>query len=81
MAESAASVTMTFLSGADVEACVLRNDEILTAITESLRAQGNGLTVIEPRVHLIPKSSADGHFNVLRGVFHPLGLAGNQGRR
>jgi hypothetical protein len=38
MAESAASVTMTFLSGADVEACVLRNDEILTAITESLRA-------------------------------------------
>ena len=76
MAESAASVTMTFLSGADVEACALSNDEILTAITESLRAQGNGLTVIEPRVHLIPKSSADGHFNVLRGVVHPLGLAG-----
>ncbi len=61
---------------ADVEACALSNDEILTAITESLRAQGNGLTVIEPRVHLIPKSSADGHFNVLRGVVDPLGLAG-----
>ncbi len=76
MTESAAPVTMTFLSGADVDACALSNDEILAAITESLRAQGNGLTVIEPRVHLIPQSSAHGHFNVLRGVVHPLGLAG-----
>ena len=76
MTESAAAVTMTFLSGADVDACALSNDEILTAITGSLRAQGNRLTVIEPRVHLIPQSSAHGHFNVLRGVVHPLGLAG-----
>lgn len=76
MTESAAAVTMTFLSGADVDACALSNDEILTAITGSLRAQGDRLTVIEPRVHLIPQSSAHGHFNVLRGVVHPLGLAG-----
>jgi alanine dehydrogenase len=32
--------------------------------------------VIEPRVHLIPESSAHGHFNVLRGVVKPLGFAG-----
>ena len=27
-------------------------------------------------MHLVPKDSALGHFNVLRGVVHPLGLAG-----
>jgi ornithine cyclodeaminase len=32
--------------------------------------------VIEPRVHLVPESSDIGHFNVLRGVVRPLGLAG-----
>ncbi len=32
--------------------------------------------MIEPRVHLIPRDSAQGHFNVLRGVLHPLNLAG-----
>ncbi len=32
--------------------------------------------VIEPRVHLVPETSEKGHFNVLRGVVHPLGVAG-----
>ena len=32
--------------------------------------------MIEPRVHLVPESSAKGHFNVLRGVIAPLGVAG-----
>jgi alanine dehydrogenase len=46
-----------------------------------LRAQGEGRTVIEPRVHLVPGSAADGtpihgHFNVLRGHVAPLDLAG-----
>jgi len=31
------------------------------------RAQGQGKTVIEPRVHLIPDPAFNGHFNVLRG--------------
>ena len=70
------SVSFTYLGADDVSACALTNDEILDAITASLDAQGNSLTVIEPRVHLIPDSSAHGHFNVLRGVVHPLGLAG-----
>jgi ornithine cyclodeaminase len=41
-----------------------------------LRAQGLNSVVIEPRVHLVPVDSAIGHFNVLRGVIHPLQLAG-----
>ena len=69
-------LSFTYLGAADVAACALNDDEIVGAITASLRAQGDGLTVIEPRVHLIPESSTDGHFNVLRGVVHPLGLAG-----
>jgi len=69
-------VRFTYLGATDVSACALTDDEILGAITASLRAQGDGRTVIEPRVHLIPEASAHGHFNVLRGVVHPLGLAG-----
>ena len=61
-------LSFTYLGAADVAACALTDDEILDAITASLRAQGDGRTVIEPRVHLIPESSAHGHFNVLRGV-------------
>ena len=70
------AVTLTYLSGDDVARCSLTDDEILAAVEEGLRAQGNGQTVIEPRVHLVPETSAIGHFNVLRGVVHPLGLAG-----
>src|SRR3546814_2633289 len=33
-------------------------------------------SVIEPRVHLVPESSAKGHFNVLRGYIAPLHIAG-----
>jgi len=69
-------LSFTYLGGADVAACALTDDEILAAVTAALHAQGDGRTVIEPRVHLIPESSAHGHFNVLRGVVHPLGLAG-----
>jgi len=73
---SAQPIHITFLNGADVEKLALTDDEILTAVEEALRAQGNRQTVIEPRVHLVPEDSAKGHFNVLRGVVKPLGLAG-----
>lgn len=69
-------IYISFLNGEDVAKLALTDDEILTAVQESLRAQGNKQTVIEPRVHLVPESSALGHFNVLRGVVKPLGLAG-----
>jgi len=73
---SAQPIHITFLNGADVEKLALTDDEILTAVEDALRAQGNRQTVIEPRVHLVPEDSAKGHFNVLRGVVKPLGLAG-----
>ncbi|OTP79250.1 ornithine cyclodeaminase family protein [Caballeronia sordidicola] len=70
------SIHFTFLNRLDVERLELTDAEILAAVESALVAQGNRETVIEPRVHLIPKDSAEGHFNVLRGVIHPLGLAG-----
>jgi alanine dehydrogenase len=69
-------IHFTFLNRLDVERLALTDAEILAAVESALAAQGNRQTVIEPRVHLIPKDSAEGHFNVLRGVIHPLGLAG-----
>jgi len=69
-------IYITFLNGQDVARLDLTDDEILAAVEDGLRAQGNKQTVIEPRVHLVPESSTLGHFNVLRGVVKPLGLAG-----
>jgi alanine dehydrogenase len=71
-----ASVNLTYLGGPDVERLSLGDAEILAAVEAALKAQGEGRTVIEPRVHLVPESSDRGHFNVLRGVVWPLGLAG-----
>ena len=69
-------IELTFLNGPDVAALALTDDEILDAVEASLRAQGEGQTVLEPRMHLVPGGGVDGHFNVLRGVVHPMGLAG-----
>jgi alanine dehydrogenase len=67
---------LTYLNRPDVEALALTDDEILGAVEAGLRAQGDGATVIEPRVHLRPDESFRGHFNVLRGYIAPLQLAG-----
>ena len=69
-------ISIRYLSGHDVAALALDNDEILLAIEGSLRAQGNAETVIEPRMHLVPNQSVDGHFNVLRGYIAPGNTAG-----
>ena len=69
-------IHITYLNGPDVAKLALTDDELLAAVEASLKAQGRGETVIEPRVHLIPESSAKGHFNVLRGYVKPLGVAG-----
>ena len=60
-------ISLTYLSGADVDALALSDDEILDAVERVLAAQGRGETVIEPRTHLFPRD-AHGHFNVLRGA-------------
>jgi ornithine cyclodeaminase len=70
------AIEIVYLNGPDVAALALTDDEILAAVEGALRAQGLGQTVLEPRVHLVPESSAKGHFNVLRGVVGPLGVAG-----
>jgi alanine dehydrogenase len=69
-------IYLTYLNGPDIERLALTDTEILDAVQQGLDAQGRKAVVIEPRVHLVPKDSALGHFNVLRGVVHPLGLAG-----
>ncbi|WP_327693099.1 hypothetical protein [Streptomyces sp. NBC_00459] len=69
-------VWFTFLNGSDIERLELTDAEILDAVEEGLRAQGQGETVIEPRVHLVPDAAFDGHFNVLRGDVAPLSPAG-----
>jgi ornithine cyclodeaminase len=71
-------IDLTYLSGPDVMALGLTDDEILTAIEASLRLQGEGRTVIEPRTHLRPRG-VNGHFNVLRGVLPTAGGAGLAG--
>jgi ornithine cyclodeaminase len=65
-----------YLNGPDVAALALTDDEILTAVEAGLAAQGLGETVIEPRMHLAPDASFNGHFNVLRGYIAPIALAG-----
>jgi alanine dehydrogenase len=70
------AIYITYLNGPDIERLGLTDAEILDAVEGSLDAQGRKATVIEPRVHLVPQNSSLGHFNVLRGVVHPLGLAG-----
>lgn len=69
-------IHFTYLNGPDIESLALTDDEIIAAVEGGLRAQGNGETVIEPRVHLQPDPGFNGHFNVLRGYVAPLGLAG-----
>ena len=76
MSAAGKEITIDYLGGPDVAKLALSDDEILTAVEDGLRAQGLGQTVIEPRMHLIPGGGIDGHFNVLRGVVKPLGLAG-----
>ncbi len=69
-------INFTYLSGPDIAALEMTDDEILDAVEDGLRAQGRGNTVIEPRVHLEPDPAFRGHFNVLRGYVAPLDLAG-----
>jgi alanine dehydrogenase len=76
MSAATQPIHITYLNGEAVAKLALTDDEILGAVEDGLRAQGLQQTVIEPRVHLVPESSAIGHFNVLRGVVKPLGLAG-----
>ena len=68
---------LTYLGRPEVEAAALDDEEVLGAIEAGLAMQGRGAAVIEPRVHLEPRSGAEGHFNVLRGFLGgQIGMAG-----
>ncbi|MCC5983434.1 MAG: ornithine cyclodeaminase family protein [Rhodobacteraceae bacterium] len=69
-------IYMTYINGLDVDALEMTDDEILAAVEAGLHAQGMGQSVIEPRVHLMPDPSFNGHFNVLRGYIAPMNHAG-----
>jgi alanine dehydrogenase len=69
-------IYIDYLNALDIEALAMTDAEILDAVEAGLVAQGNGQTVIEPRVHLEPDPDFHGHFNVLRGYVAPLDTAG-----
>jgi alanine dehydrogenase len=69
-------IEILFLSGADVGALALTNEEILEAVEAAVRAQGEDAVVLEPREHLIPDPVFRGHFNLLRAYVAPLDVAG-----
>jgi ornithine cyclodeaminase len=74
--DSTNEIHFTYLNGPDIDRLAMTDDEILAAVEVGLKAQGEGKTVIEPRVHLEPDPAFRGHFNVLRGYVAPLDLAG-----
>ena len=70
------SVDIRFLSARDVDELALSTGDVLDAVETSLRAQGEGQVVLEPREHLVPDPAFHGHFNLLRAYVRPLGVAG-----
>ena len=67
---------LRFLSGPDIDSLGLTHADILTAVEDAVRAHGQGRTVVEPRVHLVPDNDGAGHFNVLRGHLSVPGVSG-----
>jgi ornithine cyclodeaminase/alanine dehydrogenase-like protein (mu-crystallin family) len=65
-----------FLNRADVESLDVTPADVIAAVEGVLRAQAEGRVVLEPREHLVPDASFEGHFNLLRAHVAPLGLAG-----
>ena len=70
------SIEIRFLSREDIETLAFGQDEVLAAVEGVLAAQGRGQVVLEPREHLVPDPSFQGHFNVLRAYVAPLDVAG-----
>jgi ornithine cyclodeaminase len=71
-------IDILFLSKDDVDALDLdgRPDIVLDAVEASLRAMGEGKTVMGPRDHLLLDDRFGGHFNLIKGYVEPLATAG-----
>ncbi len=71
-----APLDLLFLSGDDMRTIDLTDAEILGAVEDAVRAQGEGAVALDPRVHHIPDPDYPGHFNVLRATVWPLAATG-----
>ena len=69
-------LTLRFISGLDVDSLGLTRTEIFEAVTDAVKAQGNGEVVLEPRVHLTPPNGGRGPFNILRAHLGTAGVSG-----
>jgi alanine dehydrogenase len=69
-------IEILFISAEDVEELALTSADVVASVEASLRAQGDGEVVLEPREHLIPDPAFKGHFNLLRAYVAPLDVAG-----
>jgi ornithine cyclodeaminase len=67
---------LLFLSGEDVSAVGLSDEDVLGSVEAALRAQGSGEVVLDARVQHVPEPDGGGHFNVLRATVWPLGVSG-----
>ncbi|GAA2524761.1 ornithine cyclodeaminase family protein [Winogradskya humida] len=72
-------IQLRFLSGPDIDSLGIGPAEVITAVQGAVDAHGRGLTVFEPRTHLVPDNGGAGHFNVLRGHVSTLGEHGLSG--
>jgi ornithine cyclodeaminase len=69
-------IEILFLSGQDVEELAVPLEEVLRAVEEVVRAQGEGKVALDPRVQHVPDPEFPGHFNVLRATVWPLRVSG-----
>lgn len=67
---------LLFLSGPDVAELGLGADDVMLAVEDALRAQGEDRVALDERVQHIPDPSFPGHFNVLRATVWPLDTTG-----
>ncbi len=67
---------LLFLSGTDVDELGLDADDVLSAVEDAVRAQGEGLVTLDERVQHVPDPTFPGHFNVLRATVWPLVTTG-----
>ena len=69
-------LTIRFLGAVDLAQLELTPAELVGAVEDVVRAQGEGEVVLEPRVHLEPGERYRGHWNVLRAYVGPLRAGG-----
>jgi ornithine cyclodeaminase len=73
---SAPSLELLFVARHDVELLDISDADVLDAVEQALRAQGEGAITLDPRLQHVPDPAFPGHFNVLRATVWPAGFTG-----